>query len=286
MNIAISGITGMIGQALSDHLLGNDHCVTGIGRQDFQNGVEHLAEKLKGIDAVINLAGAPLLQRWSQKNKTEILRSRVDTTAALVTAMNQMSAPPGCFIAASAVGIYDPYEVHDEYSTAYDDDFPAEVCKAWEQEALKVDADKVRLSIMRLGVVLSQSGGALKKMLLPFRLGLGGKIGEGFQPMPFIHIADLTNAIEWLVLHPQEKGVFNMVAPSMVSNEEYTKALGIVLHRPTFMTIPEFALKMIYGDAAQILTKGQKVLPKRLREDGFVFEFPDIHSALFYLLKK
>jgi len=286
MNIAISGITGLIGQALSDDLLGKDHCVTGIVRQDFKYGVEHLAGKLEGIDAVVHLAGAPLLQRWTAANKKEILRSRVETTASLVAAMNHMSSPPGVFVSTSAVGIYDPYEVHDEYSEDYADDFAAEVCKAWEQEALKVDAEKVRLNIVRLGVVLSLSGGALKKMLLPFRLGLGGKIGEGFQPMPFIHIKDLTNAIEWLITHPEEKGVFNLVAPQMVSNAEFTKALASVLHRPAFMTVPEFALKIAYGDAARILTKGQKVVSKRLPEDGFQFEYPDIHTALSALLKK
>ncbi|MFW5754125.1 MAG: TIGR01777 family oxidoreductase [Marinilabiliaceae bacterium] len=286
MNIAISGITGLIGQALSDDLLGKDHCVRGIVRQDFQYGVEHLAGKLEGMDAVVNLAGAPLLQRWTAANKKEILRSRVETTAALVAAMKQMASPPGVFISTSAVGIYDPYEVHDEYSEAYADDFPAEVCKAWEQEALKADPEKVRLNIVRLGVVLSNSGGALKKMLLPFRLGLGGKIGEGFQPMPFIHIKDLTKAIEWLITHPGEKGIFNLVAPQMVSNVEFTKALASVLRRPAFLTVPEFALKMVYGDAARILTKGQKVVPKRLPEDGFQFDYSDIHTALKDLLKK
>ena len=286
MNIAISGITGLIGQALSEDLLGKDHCVTGIVRQDFQYGVEHLANKLEGIDAVVNLAGAPLLQRWTAANKKEILRSRVETTAALVAAMNQMASPPGVFVATSAVGIYDPYEVHDEYSEDYADDFAAEVCKAWEQEALKVDTGKVRLNIARFGVVLSPSGGALKKMLLPFRLGLGGKISEGFQPMPFIHIKDLTKAIDWLISHPKEKGVFNLVAPQMVSNVEFTKALASVLRRPAFMTVPAFALKLMYGDAARILIRGQKVVPKRLPEDGFEFDYPDIHTALRDLLKK
>lgn len=286
MNIAISGITGLIGRALSDEFLSNDHCVTGIVREDFSGEVAHLIEKLQGMDAVVNLAGAPILNRWTVKGKEQILRSRLDTTSMLVSAMNQMVSPPEVFVSTSAVNIYDPYEVHDEYSTAYAGDFLSEVCQAWEQEAMKVDEQKVRLNIIRLGVVLSSSGGALKKMLLPFRLGLGGKIDEGFQPMPFIHISDLTRAIEWLITDPDQKGIYNMVAPQMVSNEEFTRALASVLHRPAFMTIPGVVLKIIYGEAAQVLTYGQKVVPKRLNEEGFHFGYPDIHSALTDLLKK
>lgn len=283
MNIAISGITGLVGNALSKRLLNSDHAITGLIREDFKHDKSRLVEKLEGIDAVVHLAGAPILKRWTSKWKDVIYHSRVDTTSLLVSAINSMINPPKMLVSASAVGIYDSIEVHDEYSTDYDDNFLADVCTAWEREALKVDEEKTSLAIIRLGVVLSSSGGALKKMLMPFKLGLGGKIGDGLQPMPFIHIEDLTRAIEW-ILSNNKKGIFNMVAPEMVSNIEFTKSLASVLKRPAFMTVPEFALKLLYGEGASVLTNGQKVVTKRLLEEGFEFEYSDIHSALHNLL--
>lgn len=285
MKIAISGITGLVGRALSDHLLSTGYSITGIVRNDFKHGAAHLANKLEGIDVVVNLAGAPILKRWTSDWKEEIRSSREDTTSLLVSAMNDMPHPPGVFISASAVGIYDTFEVHDEYSTAYADDFLADVCTAWERSALNINSEKTRLSIIRLGVVLSLNGGALKKMLLPFSLGLGGKIGDGLQSMPFIHIDDLVRGIEWIIENENNSGIFNMVAPQMISNVEFTKALASELHRPAFLTIPERGLKLIYGEASQTLTKGQKVVPKRLMEKGFEFKYPDISSALRGLLK-
>jgi uncharacterized protein (TIGR01777 family) len=286
MNIAISGIAGLVGRALTDRLLNNDHCVTGLVRADFESGKSHLLTKLEGVDAVIHLAGAPILKRWTSEWKETIFTSRVNTTSLLVSAINEMVNPPRIFISASAVGIYDTFEVHDEYSTAYGEDFLSEVCMAWESEATKVNTSKVRLSILRLGVVLSARGGALKKMLLPFKMGVGGKIGDGLQPMPFIHIDDLTKAIEWLIHSDDKKGIFNMVAPQMISNIEFTKALTGVLNRPAFFTVPEFVLRLFYGDASQVLTEGQKVVPKRLPEQGFRFDFTDIQSTLTHLLNK
>ena len=285
MNIAISGISGLTGSFLSERLLNRGDCVVSLSRNDFQQGEKHLTEKLDGVDAVVHLAGAPILKRWTPKWKEIIRKSRTETTSLLVGAINKMSAPPEILVSASAVGIYDIYEVHDEYSTNYADDFLANVCKAWEEEALKVDDSKVRLCITRFGLVLSEQAGALKQMLLPFKLGLGGRIGDGLQPMPFIHIDDLTSALEWLISSKDKKGVFNLVAPQMISNLEFTKALGKVIKRPAFLTLPERGLKLLYGDAAQVLVKGQKVVSKRLQEEGFRFTYPDIHSALVNLLK-
>lgn len=284
MNIAISGISGLIGSFLSERLLNRGDCVVSLSRNDFQQGEKHLTEKLDGVDAVVHLAGAPILKRWTPRWKEIIRKSRTETTSLLVGAINKMSAPPEILVSASAVGIYDIYEVHDEYSTNYADDFLANVCKEWEEEALKVDDSKVRLCITRFGLVLSEQAGALKQMLLPFKLGLGGKIGDGLQPMPFIHVDDLTSALEWLISSKDKKGVFNMVAPQMISNLEFTKALGKVIKRPAFLTVPEWGLKLLYGDAAQVLVKGQKVVSKRLQEGGFRFTYPDIHSALDNLL--
>lgn len=286
MNIAISGISGLVGQALSERLLNAGHCVTGIGRSDFVGGVEHLQSKLSGIDVIVHLAGAPILKRWTEKWKDTILKSRTETTRKLVEAMNGMSQPPSVFLSASAVGIYDTFEVHDEYSTEYADDYLSMVCQQWEAEAMNIDTRKVRLSIIRLGMVLSADGGALKQMSLPFKMGVGGRIGDGLQPMPYIHIDDLTAAVEWIIDHEDQKGVFNIVAPQMISNAEFTSALSAVLNRPAFFVIPEFVLRLVYGGAAGVLTKGQKVVAHRLPDSGFQFEFPDIRLALTNLLDK
>ncbi|MFW6328122.1 MAG: DUF1731 domain-containing protein, partial [Bacteroidota bacterium] len=181
--------------------------------------------------------------------------------------------------------IYDTFEVHDEYSTDYGNGFLSMVCRRWEAEAMNVDTRKVRLSIVRLGMVLSKEGGALKKMLLPFKLGIGGKIGDGLQPMPYIHIEDLIRGITWIIEHDDQEGVFNMVAPQMISNAEFTSALSAVLNRPAFLIVPEFGLRILYGEAAGVLTKGQKVIPHRLPDSGFKFLFPDIRLTLTNLLK-
>jgi hypothetical protein len=286
MNIAISGITGLVGQALAERLLNAGHCVAGIGRADFGRDIAHLQNKLKGVDVVVHLAGAPILKRWTKKWKETILSSRTETTAQLVEAMNGMMLPPSVFVSASAVGIYDTFEVHDEYSTEYADDFLTMVCQRWEAEAIQVDTAKIRLAVVRLGMVLSSEGGALKQMALPFKMGVGGRIGDGMQPMPYIHIDDLTAGVEWIINHDDQKGVFNMVAPQMVSNAEFTDALSAVLNRPAFFVIPEFALRILYGGAASVITEGQKVIPHRLPDSGFQYRFPDIRLALGDLLKK
>ncbi|PWD98706.1 TIGR01777 family oxidoreductase [Marinilabilia rubra] len=285
MNIAISGITGLVGSALSDRLLNNGHSVVGLVRGDFEKGSTHLASKLEDVEAVVHLAGAPILKRWTKKWKNVILTSRTHTTEALVTTINSMSKPPSVFISASAVGIYDTFEVHDEYSTEYADDFLGQVCTAWEAEAVKTNSDKTRLAIARLGVVLSKQGGALKQMLLPFRAGVGGRIGDGLQPMPYIHINDLTRGLEWIINHNELKGIFNLVAPQMISNSEFTQALSAILNRPALIPVPEFALKILFGQAAKVLSEGQKVIPCRLPEAGFEYEFPDIRLALADIVK-
>ncbi|WP_234408784.1 TIGR01777 family oxidoreductase [Marinilabilia salmonicolor] len=254
--------------------------------RDFRQDISYLQDKLTGVDVLVHLAGAPILKRWTKKWKETILRSRTETTGKLVEAMNGMTQSPSVFVSASAVGIYDTFEVHDEYSTEYADDFLSLVCQKWEAEAMQVDTSKIRLAVIRLGMVLSSEGGALKQMALPFKMGVGGRIGDGMQPMPYIHIDDLTAGVEWIINHDDQRGVFNMVAPQMVSNAEFTAALSAVLNRPAFFVIPEFALRLLYGGAASVITEGQKVVPHRLPDSGFQYRYPDIRLALGDLLKK
>jgi len=287
MKIAISGSTGFIGKQLSDYLLRSGNELIAISRHDFSDGSNQLAKLINSVDVVINLAGAPVLTRWNEKNKRLILSSRVDTTRLLVEAvrMNVPEHRPKVFINASAIGIYENSLTHDEYSTALGSDFLAEVCKAWEAESEPLKEMNLRLCTIRLGIVLGTTGGSMQKMLPLFKAGLGGKIGSGNQPFSFIHISDLCRAVGHLITSEKSSGIYNMVGPEPITNSLFTSALSDQLHRPAFFTVPEFALKLIYGEASEILTKGARVKPVRLLKEGFRFEFPDISSALENLVK-
>lgn len=288
MKIAISGSTGFIGKQLSDYLLRSGNELVVISRGDLAGGSNQLAKVINSADVIINLAGASVLQRWTNKNKQLILSSRVDTTRLLVEAVrkNLPEHRPGIFISASAIGIYDNYGIHDEFSSALGTNFLAEVCKAWESVTDPLKEMNLKLCTIRIGIVLGTSGGSLQKMLPLFKLGLGGKIGSGNQPFSFIHISDFCRAIEHLVTSEKSTGIYNLVSPSPVTNKLFTVALADQLHRPAFLKVPELALKLVYGEASDVLTKGAYVKPARLTGEGFQFRFPDISSALADLVKK
>ena len=183
------------------------------------------------------------------------------------------------FISVSAIGIYDSVNSHTESSLAYADSFLAKVCHEWEYEALKSE-NATRVVIFRLGVVLGKDGGALKKMRFPFSIGLGGKIGSGEQAVSFIHITDLVEAMIFTIENPAIKGIINAVAPYPSCNAEFTDKLGKVFDQPTWLTVPAFAIKMMYGEGAQVILEGQKVLPEKLLQAGFRFKYPTIQNAL------
>jgi uncharacterized protein (TIGR01777 family) len=280
MRVAICGITGLIGKAVKTALQSEGYVVVGISRQDIAAGTSHLQKLLHGTDAVVNLAGSPVISRWSKANKERIYFSRINTTRLLVEAVNGLSSPPKGFISASAVGIYDSVSVHDEFSTNFSPDFLSTVCHDWENEALKLNAEKVRLSIFRLGIVLSASGGALKQMLLPFKWGIGARIGSGRQFVPWIHLDDVVSAVVGGITIPRASGVYNLVAPEILTNRELTQKLGRTLRRPAFLKVPVWALKLLLGEGFKALTSGQQVIPQRLLADGFEFSFPTLASAL------
>ena len=288
MKIAISGSTGFIGKQLSDFFSRSGNELIVISRSDFVAGSNQLAKVINSADVIINLAGSPVLQRWTKSNKQQILSSRVDTTRLLVDAVrkNLPEHSPRVFINASAIGIYRNTGIHDEQSTILGNDFLAEVCKAWESETEPLREMDLRLCIARFGIVLGTKGGSLQKMLPVFKIGLGGKIGSGKQPFAFIHIEDLCRAIDHLIFNDSSSGIYNMVSPDPVTNDEFTVALAESLHRPALFTVPEFALKIIYGKAAEVLTKGAFVKPVHLLKEGFVFQFPDITAALTDLVQK
>ena len=237
---------------------------------------------LNGIDGVINLAGEPIAdKRWSASQKQQLCESRWQITEQLVSLIHASSTPPAFLISGSATGFYgDSGEVIVTEEDPGQDEFTHTLCARWEQLALKAESEQTRVCLLRTGVVLAPEGGALEKMKLPFRLGVGGPIGSGKQYLPWIHIDDMIDAIIWLMDHPSLRGPFNMVAPYPVRNEQFAATLGQVMHRPAFMRTPAAAIKLMMGESAVLVLGGQHVLPKRLEASGFTFRWYDLQQAL------
>ena len=270
MKVAITGASGFVGTHIKE-LYENT-----IDIHRDENVAEILA-KLEGVDVVINLAGAPIIKRWSPEYKKVLISSRIDTTATLVEAINQSEVKH--FISTSAVGAYPDGEPSDEYS-AMGDDFLAELTKKWEFVASRCNKPT---AILRFGIILGADGGALAQMLPPFKFGVGGTIGDGSMMMSWIDIDDLMGIYEFIIDN-KITGVYNATAPHPVTNTEFTKALGDVLHRPTLLPLPEFALKLLYGEGASVLTGSKEVYPKALQEAGYMFRYPRIQESLEHLL--
>ena len=276
--IAITGASGFVGSNLKDIFHQNGHDVIAIKREDLKD-IEILSNLLDGCDAVVNLAGANIISRWSEEYKNLLYSSRIGTTRNLFKAIEKTKNKPEIFISTSAVGIYDNQSTYDEENFNYGDDFLAKLCKDWEKEALKVQTLGIRTVIFRFGIVLGD-GGALGKMLLPFKLGLGGTIGDGKQAFSFIHIDDLKNAFEFALEHDNIEVIYNMTAPTPTTNYGLTKALGKSLHRPTILPVPAFILDLIFSEGSKVLTDGQSAVPKRLLDAGFEFKFQNIEDTI------
>ena len=227
-------------------------------------------EPIKKVDVIINLAGATILKRWSEEYKKELYNSRIETTKKIVSLMNENQY----LISTSAIGIYEDGCICDEDSSLADN-FLANLAKDWEKEALK----HKNTAILRLGVVLGKNGGAIQKMLLPFKLGLGGTIGRGCAYMSFIDLRDLIRIYEFLI-NNRLTGIFNATSPIFTTNCEFSKTLAKALNRPLPFIIPPFILKLLYGEGASILLSSQRVYPKRLLEVGFKFEYENINKSL------
>ena len=282
--IAISGANGFIGSRLSEYFSDRGLLVVPLRHDYFRDASdERLLTALQGCDVVINLAGVSINQRWTTAAKREIMDSRVETTRRLVSLMNGMSRKPSLFISASAVGIYPSSGIYNENSAVDGTGFLAEVCRRWEDEAQKVSTE-VRLAITRLGVVLDKSGGALPKMLLPFRLFVGGKVGSGEQGLSWIHIEDVARAMWFLITQDEQSGIFNLVAPEPVINNTFTRTVSEVMRRPAWLTVPDFMIRLLYGEGAVLVTQGQQAYPARLISAGYTFHYPDLRNALRNLL--
>ena len=236
---------------------------------------------LSNCSVVINLAGAPILQRWNARNKLLIRSSRIDATRNITQAINLLSPElrPGLLISASAIGIYLPGLLHIETSQLRANDFVAEVVRDWENASENLNP-QVRRIIFRIGLVLGSKAKTIESLVPIFKLGLGGKIGSGKQPFPFIHIQDVVRSISWGIQNPKAQGIYNLVAPENIDNETFTRTLARSLNRPAIFAVPSFILKIAMGEASSLLLTSPQVYPERLLNEGFQFSYPDIRSCI------
>ena len=281
MNITVTGATGFIGRHLVESLARDRHSVRALSRAawDVLAG-EPPAESLTGTDAVVHLAGSPVSRRWMPWTRKEIRASRVQGTHHLITALSTLKQRPMVLVSASAIGIYG--DRGDEILT---EDSPlatgflADVCRDWEREADLADSLGVRVVKLRFGIVLGRNGGAMEKMLPPFRAFLGGRLGSGSQWMSWIHVDDIVGLIRCALGTPMS-GVVNATAPNPVRNTAFTHVLASVLHRPAVFPVPALALQTMFGEMSSVLLASQRVMPRAAEAAGYAFAFPDLGPAL------
>ncbi len=272
MKIALSGASGFIGS----HIRKKFEDCTVLDRDDSE---EEILKKLKNVDVVINLAGAPVVQKWDEEYKKLLVYSRIETTRKIVNAINQSKVKQ--FISASAIGLYPDNKSCDESCKEMAKDFLSELVQMWEAEAKKCEKTT---TILRFGVVLGTDGGAFGTMLPTFKMGLGGTIGNGMMMTSWIDIEDVMRIYEFII-EKEANGVFNAVSPNPITNFAYTKAIGKALFRPTFFPLPLMVARMLFGEGVIVLTGSKEIYPKALQKSGFEFKYPDIHSSLKHLLR-
>lgn len=294
MKILISGASGLVGTHLIPTLEAKGHEIFRLVRKapktadeirwDAEKGfADDERAKLENFAAVIHLAGDNVAsENWSEEKKRKIRDSRIIGTRVLVDALKQAQNPPPVLISASAIGFYGNRE--DEVLTedsAKGEGFFPEICSEWEVESLKAEAFGARVVLPRIGIVLTRDGGALEKMLTPFKFGVGGRLGSGKQWMSWIALEDLLRIIHFALENTELRGAVNAVAPNPVTNEEFTRTFGKVLNRPTILPVPEFAIKLMFGEMGEtLLLQGARILPKRLTESGFEFKFTNLEQAM------
>ncbi len=292
-SLLITGGTGFIGQVLCQKLAARDYTLTVLSRQSSADvrsrcgrvtPVQSLAELRgsEGFDGVINLAGEGIAEkRWTEDRKQVLRDSRIALTEELVDTMASFQRQPEVLVSGSAVGFYgDQGQEPVTENTSPNDEFTHRLCRDWEAAALKAGKPGLRVCLSRTGLVVGPQGGFLQRMLLPFKLGLGGRLGSGEQYMPWVHREDVVNGLVWMLETESASGPYNMVSPDPVTNRQFTRTLGQVLSRPTVLPAPPFALKVALGEMARLLLTGQKAMPERLESEGFEFRFRQLQPAL------
>jgi hypothetical protein len=296
MKILITGGTGFVGTQLTSRLIQDGHEVTILSRSakrsgEVPRGISYLQgdptqkgpwqEAIKNHNAVINLAGASIFAKWTEEHKKAIRESRVSTTRNIVEGIPSHPQKQFTLLSTSAVGYYGfcgDEELTEESPPG--NDFLARIASEWEEEALKAKERGARVVITRFGIVMGEKGGALSQMIPLFKKYIGGPIGNGKQWFSWVHIKDLAEAFVFLMRHPEISGPVNLCSPNPVRNKDLAKALGKVLHRPSFLPAPGFMVKLVLGEFGSIILEGQRVIPKRLLDSGFAFQYPDIDKAL------
>jgi uncharacterized protein (TIGR01777 family) len=297
MYILITGGTGFIGTALSRYLVNSGYQVTILTRNipkvkrplESINYITTLDHAICCYDVIINLAGEPLDQnRWNEKVKYRIYQSRIQMTQNLINYIKGARVKPSLLISGSAIGFYGNGKnaIFKEDSEPGDHSFTHQLCQDWEKVAMKASEYQVRVCLIRTGLVLGKEGGALEKMQMPFKLGLGATLGNGKQWMSWIHIEDVIRIIVYLIQHPHLSGAFNLTTPEPVTNSVFTHQLAKNLKRPSILTLPNFIVKMLFGEMANaLLLQGQKVIPEKLTHAGYSFKFPKLADALEDILQ-
>jgi len=298
MKILITGASGLIGTALQKSFAekGFEMFLAARSKPKKSNEIQWDTEKgfadedlprLDALDAIVHLAGENIAGRWTDEKKRRLMESRVDGTKNIVETIGKLKNKPKVLLNASAIGVYGDRadEILTETSAA-GDSFLAEIGKNWEAEAVKAENFGVRVVRLRIGIVLAKDGGALAQMITPFKFGLGGTIGSGKQWMSWIALEDVVRIVNFALENENLSGAINVVAPNPATNEEFTDTLGATLHRPTFLPLPAFAVNLAFGEMGNaLLLDSTRVVPKRLEEAGFKFDFPDLKAALEQAIK-
>ncbi len=297
MKIIVAGGSGFVGKALLAKLMGQGHSIVVLSRSQQRSLDNHAnlqvviwdaktqgpwSKEIDGADAIINLTGESVAsKRWTPEQKERIVASRLESTRAIVDAIRSAQKRPECLVNASAAGFYgDVPESDVDESAAKGQGFLSDTCERWEQEALKATELGVRVVILRIGVVLAKGGGALEKMIFPFKFFAGGPLGSGRQWFPWVHRDDLVEAAIFAATNRSLKGPINVAAPESVRMVDFCRELGKAMNRPSWAPVPDFALKFLLGEMSTMLLEGQKMKPRRLEETGFKFLYPELQPAL------
>jgi uncharacterized protein len=294
MKILITGASGLIGKALQESFKQKGHQMLLASRSEAKDD-RHIQwsvetgfrdedlSRLEGLDAVVHLAGENVSGlRWTDEKKKAIRDSRVFGTRSMIETFDKLAEKPKVFISGSAIGFYgDRGDEELTESSSAGKTFLADVCREWESESRRAEDLGIRTVLLRTGIVLSKDGGALATMLTPFKFGVGGVVGDGKQWMSWISLDDVVGIVNFVLENETVRGAVNVVAPNPVSNEQFTKSLGTVLYRPTFLPLPEFAVHMVFGEMGDaLLLDSTKVIPKRLTDTGYQFKFTNLREAL------